>query len=232
MSHATHILGAALVLLTAASCSKGYDQEIVLQLFRARTAPNDVVEVIATEGGVTRTFSSASDARFSFASCDNNKLRIIPKQVNGVYEPVTVSVKSGALSVPPVVIKVPTDTVKLVLGSGPDLVPTGSCAPTVPPDGGPGQKAIGVACKAHGECAGSFCLTTADTAASTTPLNLPDGYCTQDCKSTPCADGFCRDFNYPIGTLIGKWCLKICKIDSDCPQNGNKLRCPGGYCVP
>jgi hypothetical protein len=231
MSHPIHILGAALVLLIA-GCSKGYDQEIVLQLFRARTAPNDVVEVTATEGGVTKTFTSVSDTRFSFSSCDSNKLRIIPRQQNGTYDPVTVIVKSGALAVPPVLIKVPTETVKLVLGSGPDLVPTGSCAPTVPPDGGPGQKPIGVACAAGGECVGSACLTTADTASSTTALVLPEGYCTQDCKTKACADGFCKDFTYPNGTLIGKWCLKTCKIDTDCPANGNKLRCPGGYCVP
>jgi hypothetical protein len=217
-------------LALLAGCGKGYDQEIILQLFRPRAAAADKVRVEASQsGGILKEL----DLPNPFASCSTNQVRIIPRQIEGKYPPVHVVVRSGVLRAEADVVVPAQNPITLVLGTGLDLVPSGPCTPgqpKPPDDGSLLKKALAEPCTLNQQCEGNLCLKRIE---SNPIIEFPDGYCSQDCEATKTCPGGenCKRFDNALGALIGYYCLKTCTDPPGC--SNPKLRCtPGGVCLP
>lgn len=221
MSHRTSLSPLVLALSMLTGCGKGYDQEIILQLFRPRAAAADKVTVEASQsGGIPKVLELANP----FVSCSTNQVRIIPREVEGKYPPVHVVARSGALRAEDDVPVPAQNPVPLVLGIGLDLVPSGPCTPSL------SKRSLSEHCLFDQQCEGNLCLKQIDTEPATT---FPNGYCSQDCEATKSCPGgeTCKRFDNALGNPIGYYCLKKCTDPPGCSTPG--LHCTtGGLCLP
>jgi len=238
MSPRTHLVLVLVPALLLGACGKGYDQEIILQLFRPPTsnAEHKKVTVTASENGT----SSQQTLDSPFDSCSTNQVRIIPKQSPGT---VHVDVKVPDLEVFAIDISVPAPTpvnvVRVILGGSSDLIPSG-CAPGrdlgVHVDAA--KRGLAQPCGSDADCAGGICLTSVVNAEPS--FSVGDGYCTQACASADAGPGgacpagaICREFRTTGGSLINSRCLKSCTKEDPCPPHNPSLRCSTlGVCVP
>ncbi len=229
------LLAVALSCFGAGSCSgKDWDQEIVVRVYRSRTLTLDRVFVTATQEKVTRSLEVLGPF-----DCTNNQLRIIPRQVNGAYPPVhlTVATSDGKLkSERDLTIPAP-NPVRVVLGSGGAIEPA-DCAQGMVPDAGPPpvKRKTGEACINGGDCEGGVCLLKHP---ATGVDEFPNGYCSHDCKQVPdggsgdlClpATELCLDYRDGNGNVVARYCMKRCQSGTDCRKEHQCT--PGNLCYP
>jgi hypothetical protein len=216
MRHLPLVIAAVL----AASCgdSKDWEQEVILQLFRPERAEVGTIIVRVTEGG--KTVEKDLTKEISFADCQGNRVRIIPRKDGATYAPVDITVLFGIVGqrreARPENNPVPATSavVKVWLDTGiinPNLEPK-ACAPTITP---PMRKPLGSACTFDIECEGNICLKDVPNLSGTQVF--PKGYCTSKCTKDgdPCdaGRGFCKlytDAGSPPREY-GPYCLRRCK---------------------
>lgn len=223
-------------LLLAAGCgeTKDWDQEIILQLFKPKGTKVGTVTVEASQTGVSPRRPSKEINDASFADCEANKLRIIPRQVSGSFPPVTVKVTAKGHGTTERQVSVPaSNPVPIVIGTATSLEPA-ACAPKVKPDGGMDDGAmslsIGSPCTNNNQCKGGLCITSILNDGN--PINLVGGYCSQDCATSSCpADGYCWTNKDGLGNVKGKVCLRSCSGPGTCSRPGFDCT-PGGVCLP
>ena len=229
----------ALLVLVGCGRKKDWDEEIIVQVFRAKGTDVGTVTVTATQG--IKTDKATVDG---FDDCDKNRVRLIPRQ--GSSEELILTVTSSA-TLPPVTcpdgvascgdgcckLTPPgSSPLKLVLGTSEELEPKGACTPSsVQHDGGPGKKPLGFPCAVGSECQGGTCLLTADNGQNT--LTFTDGYCSADCSVDSC-DTFstCWTSEDALGAVKGKYCVLKCKAgDGICTRSGYECTI-GDLCMP
>lgn len=232
---------AALLLAATSGCGddKDWDAEITLQLFRPKTVTFDDLVIKATQAGTTRQASLKDDPAFSFADCETNRVRLIPKP--GSLAPVTISVLKNDTVLKKQVtlvereIKLPVSgSIKLALGPTTDLLPAG-CKPTEVPDGGvdgPANRPTGFMCSANNQCVGGLCITSYLVGGISHALK--NGYCSRDCAKNMCLATyeFCYDNKDGLGVTQSKHCLKTCSLQTDCRVADGYECTPGGVCLP
>lgn len=230
--HRRMYLAALLVPLALATGCSG--EEIIVQLFKPSGVQLDDPVIKATQGSETRQLRLGEAEDFSFDNCDANRIRIEPKEDGG---PVAVKVmtQKGIVLVEKTVKLPASETVKLVLAKGLDLVPR-DCAPTGSAgDGGVDgllKHKTGSTCTLGVQCEGGKCLQ--EVYVSGVPVSLPGRYCSRDCPSSTCpvAGEYCYTNKDGLGKTLSKVCLKECTKPTECRQHDNYDCTPGGVCLP
>lgn len=231
-------LGIALLVLglsVAAACGdedgpeKTWGEEIILQLFKPATMTPGAITVSAASGsGQPVNLSVNADGQF-FKDCDSNKIRILPRQVNGAYQPVTVTVQASSFQpvfkTIPVPVPAADRVVKMVLKNDQQLQPA-ACAPTVQ------LKQIGDACTQDTDCEHNKCLGNVPDSSGT--ITFHGGYCTRVCTADKTCPGLniCKDFGGISQPNKPYYCLKHCTGNMDCRAGDGYSCTAGSACMP
>lgn len=253
-------LAGALVLGCGDGSDKDWDEEIVLQLFKPANLVLGTVTVSVTQGSTTRTKQvNTGGAEGFFASCESNRMRVIPAAVSGKYPTVSVVItadnqlpKSGIKKDIPVPVSAEGSVVKMILLQGQSYQPAGACASDL--DKIPPPKQVGEACAADAECLGGRCLAKEEDFQKV--YTFQGGYCSASCQDTcvvgkgkclrsgkdctsddVCRQARCDKGQYCFATKDGNnqvtdaFCVKSCSKPSDCRANDYECT-PGGVCFP
>jgi len=231
----TTCIALASLLLLLQGCGdegvdKDWEEEIVIQLFKAKTTTLSGLAVEASVGTEKpKKLVINKDGKF-FDSCETNQVRIIPKKLSGAWGPVKVKVTNansfGGITYAERTISVPTsDVVKILLSKAKEMVPSGTCTPTVK------LNPLGGDCADDGDCEDGKCLKKAEDASRSYTFHA--GYCTKDCANggTCPTGGKCVPFGQVGQTNKPHYCMKKCTAVADCRAHDG-YDCPGDICLP
>lgn len=226
---------AALLPLTSCSSQAGWQDEVLVRLFKAGDFTATRVTVQASQGAQTKQQTLDSP----FDDCARNRLRIVPRSEQGVFSPLTVRVSVDGDPVAPVskAIDLPAvGPVAIIVGQGDSLEPAG-CLPADAgvPDGGEGdggvKRAIGEPCEGPQQCAGGLCLDRFT--ANDVDISMPGGYCSRDCAASTCGgDSRCVSETDGLGSTLSKRCLRTCKLARDCGRDASYHCTTDSLCLP
>ena len=232
---ATIALCAAALAVLASGCgeSKDWDHELRIRVFKSKGLDPGTVTVKAQQAG--KTVSVKLDG----FQCGNNQVRIIPRLVSGIYPPLKFwaeGSKGGIKSAErTLTISTKSEEVtlrSLILGTTPPWEP--ACAGVTPDGGvqdGPPKLPTGAACTGDSECEGGTCLKSWTSTGVDTTMN--NGYCSSDCSSSACGlKEQCQPMTDGNGSTIGEYCLKKCKLLTDCRDKEGYTCTPANFCFP
>lgn len=227
--------------LLLAGCGQGWDEEIVLQIFKLKEKDLGQVTIKASQGGVQQSTTVNGDNRF-FSSCESNKVVILLEEKDGSHAPVNVTITSAkypkitataTVNVPVTEAANPKlslgqdSAVQILVGTSSNYEPA-DCAPNNPPK----LKATGEPCDNDAECLGGRCLKRW---LDNKYVDFPGGYCTTNClkDATACGAKTCTATPGKETDCCYKADTHMADEDAACLKRCSSGGCRAGYdCTP